>query len=66
MQETPGVFWNALQKLDRYTAIPVPISGLGIFAPINAGSWPTNDVAVRRAYQKCVRNVSACSAHRQQ
>jgi peptide/nickel transport system substrate-binding protein len=49
MQETPGVFWNALQKLDRYTAIPVPISGLGIFAPINAGSWPTNDVAVRRA-----------------
>ena len=49
MQETPGVFWNALQKMNRYTAIPVPISGLGIFAPINAGSWPTNDIAVRKA-----------------
>ena len=49
MQETPGVYWNALQKLDRYTAIPVPISGLGIFAPINAGKWPTNDLAVRKA-----------------
>jgi peptide/nickel transport system substrate-binding protein len=54
MQETPGVFWNALQKMDRYTAIPVPISGMGIFAPINAGSWPTNDVAVRRAIMYAV------------
>jgi peptide/nickel transport system substrate-binding protein len=57
MQETPGVFWNALQKMDRYTAIPVPISGLGIFAPINAGSWPTNDVAVRRAILYAVDKV---------
>jgi len=49
MQETPGVFWNALGKSGRYTSVPVPISGLGIFAPINASSWPTSDVAVRRA-----------------
>jgi peptide/nickel transport system substrate-binding protein len=49
MQETPGVFWTALQRMKRYTAIPVPISGLGIFAPINAGKWPTNDIAVRKA-----------------
>ena len=27
----------------------MPITGLGIFAPINAGAWPTNDVAVRSA-----------------
>jgi peptide/nickel transport system substrate-binding protein len=49
MQETPGVFWNALQKMDRYTAMPVPISGLGIFVPINAGSGSTSDLAVRKA-----------------
>jgi peptide/nickel transport system substrate-binding protein len=49
MQETPGVFWNALQRMNRYTAIPVPISGLGIFAPINASKWPTDDIAVRKA-----------------
>jgi peptide/nickel transport system substrate-binding protein len=49
MQETPGIFWNALGKTGKFNSIPVPISGLGIFAPINAGSWPTNDVAVRRA-----------------
>jgi peptide/nickel transport system substrate-binding protein len=54
MQETPGVFWNALRKMDRYTAIPVPISGMGIFAPINAGSFPTNDIAVRRAIQYAI------------
>ncbi len=49
IQDVPGVFWNALTKLDRFTAIPVPISGLGIFAPINAGSGATAELAVRRA-----------------
>ena len=49
MQETPGVFWNALRKLNRFNAIPVPITGLGIFAPINTQAWPTNDLAVRKA-----------------
>ena len=49
MQETPGVYWTALQKTGRYTAIPVPISGMGIFAPINASAFPTNDIAVRKA-----------------
>lgn len=49
IQDVPGVFWNALTKIDRFTAIQVPITGMGIFAPINAGAWPTNDIAVRRA-----------------
>jgi peptide/nickel transport system substrate-binding protein len=49
MQETPGVFWNALRKANRYTAIAVPITGLGIFAPINVQAWPTSDLAVRKA-----------------
>ena len=49
MQETPGVFWNALRRTGRYTAIPVPITGMGIFAPINAGAWPTSELAVRQA-----------------
>ena len=49
MQETPGIFWKVLGRSGRYTEIRVPISGLGIFAPINAAAWPTNDVAVRKA-----------------
>jgi peptide/nickel transport system substrate-binding protein len=54
MQETPGIFWNVLQRTGRYTAVPVPISGLGIFAPIDAGTWPTNDLAVRQAIEYAV------------
>ncbi len=54
IQDVPGVFWNALSKMNRFTAIPVPITGMGIFAPINAGSWPTNDIAVRRAIEYAV------------
>jgi len=49
MQETPGIFWNVLGKSGRYTSIEVPITGMGIFAPINASAWPTNDIAVRKA-----------------
>jgi len=49
IQDVPGVFWNALTRMDRFIAIPVPITGLGIFAPINAGSGATADVVVRRA-----------------
>ena len=49
IQDVPGVFWNALGKMDRFTSIAVPITGMGIFAPINAASWPTNDLAVRQA-----------------
>ncbi len=49
IQDVPGVFWNALTKMDRFSALPVPITGMGVFAPINAGSGATADVAVRRA-----------------
>ena len=49
IQDVPGVFWNALTKTGRFNAFPVPVTGMGIFAPINAGAWPTDDVAVRRA-----------------
>ncbi|MDX3809416.1 MAG: ABC transporter substrate-binding protein [Bosea sp. (in: a-proteobacteria)] len=54
MQQTPGVHWNAMQKMGRFTAIPVPITGLGICAPVNAKKFPTNDIAVRRAIQYAV------------
>lgn len=54
MQQTPGVFWNAFSKMDKFNALPVPITGLGIFAPINAKKFPTDDVAVRRAIQHAI------------
>lgn len=49
MQQTPGVYWKALGASGNYTQISVPISGLGIFAPINASRFPTDDLAVRQA-----------------
>jgi peptide/nickel transport system substrate-binding protein len=59
MQETPGIFWNTLQKTNQYTAMKFPISGMGIFAPINAGTWPTSDPAVRKAIMYAVDKAGA-------
>ena len=59
MQETPGVFFNTLQKNSKYTALPVPISGMGIFAPINTQKWPTSELAVRKAIEYSVDKVGA-------
>jgi peptide/nickel transport system substrate-binding protein len=36
-----------------------PISGMGIFAPINAGTWPTSDPAVRKAIMYAVDKAGA-------
>lgn len=57
MQETPGIYWKALGRANRFTAIRVPIAGLGIFAPINASRWPTSDIAVRKAILYAVDKV---------
>jgi peptide/nickel transport system substrate-binding protein len=59
MQETPGIFWNTLQKNGKYNAIRFPISGMGIFSPINAGAWPTSDPAVRKAIMYAVDKAGA-------
>jgi peptide/nickel transport system substrate-binding protein len=47
IQVTPGVFYKQLK--DKYSQSPNPISGMGVFAPINASQWPTSDPAVRKA-----------------
>ncbi|WP_454858001.1 ABC transporter substrate-binding protein [Rhizobium binxianense] len=49
MQQTPGVYWKSLGATGQYKQVSVPISGLGIFAPINADRFPTNELAVRKA-----------------
>jgi len=54
MQQTPGVYWKSLGASDAYTQIAVPISGLGIFAPINASRFPTDDLAVRKAIMHAI------------
>jgi peptide/nickel transport system substrate-binding protein len=54
MQQTPGVYWIAFQKTGQYTAIPIPIGGMGIFVPINASRFPTDDIAVRKAIQHAI------------
>lgn len=54
MQQTPGLYWKTLGASGQYTTIPVPISGMGIFAPINAAGFPTDDVAVRKAIMYAV------------
>jgi len=47
IQQVPGVFLDSLK--DEFTHMRVPISGFGIFAPINASKFPTDDIAVRKA-----------------
>lgn len=47
IQVTPGVFYKQLK--DRYSQAPNPITGMGVFSPINAGRFPTDDPAVRKA-----------------
>ena len=54
MQQTPGVYWTAFQRAGTYNALPVPISGLGIFAPLNASKFPTDDIHVRKAIQHSI------------
>jgi peptide/nickel transport system substrate-binding protein len=54
MQQTPGVYWTAFQRAGTYNALPVPISGLGIFAPLNASKFPTDDINVRKAIQHSI------------
>ena len=50
IQDVPGVFWNALTKMNRFTPRSRCRSpAMGIFAPINASLWPTDDVRVRQA-----------------
>jgi peptide/nickel transport system substrate-binding protein len=49
MQETPGDFFKQLGSDPANQAVAFPISGMGIFLPINTSAFPTNDVAVRQA-----------------
>lgn len=54
MQQTPGLHWKTLGASGRFNTYEVPISGLGIFAPINASAFPTDDPAVRKAIMHAV------------
>lgn len=47
IQETPGIYFKSLKT--KFRQMTVPISGMGIFAPINAQKFPTDDIAVRKA-----------------
>ena len=47
IQVTPGVFYKQLK--DKYSEEPNPITGMGVFSPINASRFPTDDPAVRKA-----------------
>jgi peptide/nickel transport system substrate-binding protein len=49
MQETPGIYFQKFKGDSSYTESAVPISGMGIFLPINTSLFPTNELAVRQA-----------------
>jgi peptide/nickel transport system substrate-binding protein len=50
MVETPpGIDYTRLTKAGLYKGLSVPISGLGIYMPMNVTKWPTSDLAVRQA-----------------
>lgn len=52
IQSTPGVYYKKFA--DTYNQKPNPITGLGIFAPINADRWPTSELEVRQAIMYAV------------
>ncbi|XIA67516.1 ABC transporter substrate-binding protein [Bradyrhizobium sp. TZ2] len=54
IQKTPGIYWSSWKNDSKYTQIPVPVSGMGIFALFNTKRFPTDDIAVRRAIQYAV------------
>jgi len=59
IQETPGVFYKVLGQNPSFHAMGAPISGMGIWAPINTQRWPTNSLAVRRAILYSIDKVGA-------
>lgn len=56
IQETPGIYYKSLAS--SYSEMADPISGMGIFAPINASVFPTNDLAVRQAIMYSINKTS--------
>lgn len=56
IQVTPGVFYKRLKG--KFSQSPNPISGMGVFSPINASRWPTNDPAVRKAIMYALDRTS--------
>jgi peptide/nickel transport system substrate-binding protein len=56
IQETPGIYYKSLAS--SYSEMADPISGMGIFAPINASKFPTNDLAVRQAIMYSINKTS--------
>lgn len=59
IQETPGVFYKTLGRNPSFHDMAVPISGMGIWAPINTKRWPTNSLAVRQAILYSVNKPGA-------
>jgi peptide/nickel transport system substrate-binding protein len=59
IQETPGVFYKVFGKNPSFQVMGAPISGMGIWSPINAQAWPTNSLAVRQAILYSVDKVGA-------
>jgi peptide/nickel transport system substrate-binding protein len=56
IQETPGTYYKVLRS--SYNELADPISGMGIFAPINASTFPTNDLAVRQAIMYSINKTA--------
>jgi len=54
MQQTPGLHWKVMTAQNKYQELKTPISGMGIFAPINATKFPTDSLVVRRAIMHAV------------
>lgn len=52
IQATPGIYYKQFKS--KYSQSPNPISGMGIFAPINTQEWPTSELEVRQAIMYAV------------
>lgn len=57
IETPPGAEYESLTKSGAYAGMSVPISGLGIYMPMNVTKWPTSDLAVRRAVMYLVNKT---------
>lgn len=53
----PVIDYKVMKSDPRFTPLPIPVAGAGVYTLINNARWPTNDVAVRRAINMAIDKV---------
>lgn len=54
-----GAYFKTIGAQSGFRAIYIPTSGMGFFIPVDTASWPTSDLAVRRAIEYAIDKSAA-------